>query len=348
LLLFAVVLARFCFYDLWRQFYGGASAAELTTSAYLRTLLERLVAFGIPIASFAIAYRMLAAPPAAAAAAGERLVERSNDVRSWLPNSLALRTLLFAGVAMAFLYLHLELNRTAGHFFAPARLPILTVLWIALCALLMAEYLRSRHPVALVMAALACVAVLGKLFFIDLPSWGMSPRLLYSQPYSFLDALMRLIDFAAIVGFFGGAYAVFQRRETAEDLRSMLGFTCLAMLFIYLTLEVNSYLHQYHEGLQAGGVSILWALFALVLIVRGIARNVAVVRYLGLGLFAIVAGKVFFNDLASLDQFWRIIAFVILGILLIAGSFVYLKYRDKFTLSGEAAPSDLAGSEVKP
>ena len=121
----------------------------------------------------------------------------------------------------------------------------------------------------------------------------------------------------------------------------MLGFASLAMLFIYLTLEVNTFLHEYVPGMQSGGVSILWSLFALVLIFRGIARNVATVRYLGLALFAIVAWKVFFVDLAQLDQFYRIVAFLLLGILSIVGSFAYLKYRDTFVVHPTGEKGDL-------
>jgi uncharacterized membrane protein len=85
------------------------------------------------------------------------------------------------------------------------------------------------------------------------------------------------------------------------------------------------------DGLRPGGISILWAVFALTLIIRGIAHNAAPVRYLGLALFLVTSFKVFFYDLNSLDQFYRIIAFILLGALLLAGSFVYLKYREKFT-----------------
>jgi uncharacterized membrane protein len=65
------------------------------------------------------------------------------------------------------------------------------------------------------------------------------------------------------------------------------------------------------------------------------------VRYLGLGLFAIVVWKVFFLDLSQLDQIYRIVAFLLLGILVLAGSFVYLKYRDSFatTIVEDEAPS---------
>ena len=43
-----------------------------------------------------------------------------------------------------------------------------------------------------------------------------------------------------------------------------------------------------------------------------------------------VGVKVFFVDLASLDQFYRIIAFILLGVLVLCGAFLYLKYRQTF------------------
>ena len=53
-------------------------------------------------------------------------------------------------------------------------------------------------------------------------------------------------------------------------------------------------------------------------------------RFTGLGLFTVVGFKVFFSDLASLDQFYRIVAFIVLGILILSGAFLYLKYRQTF------------------
>ena len=129
------------------------------------------------------------------------------------------------------------------------------------------------------------------------------------------DALLRLVDFGAVAGFLAAAYAFLAGNKLVGTVRSVLGYTCVAMLFVYLTLEVNTALHEYLPEMQSGGVSILWSLFALVLIFRGIARRVAPARYLGLALFAIVTWKVFFVDLAQLDQFYRIVAFILLGIL---------------------------------
>ena len=58
-------------------------------------------------------------------------------------------------------------------------------------------------------------------------------------------------------------------------------------------------------------------------------------RLAGLTLFVVVAAKVFFSDLAHLHQLYRIVAFLALGALLLAGSFVYLRFRQRFTVSTE-------------
>ena len=59
-----------------------------------------------------------------------------------------------------------------------------------------------------------------------------------------------------------------------------------------------------------------------------------------------VVSKVFLVDLATLDSFYRIIAFIVLGIVVLAGSFVYLKFRDSFTLEPAAGPGAELGRDV--
>ena len=61
-------------------------------------------------------------------------------------------------------------------------------------------------------------------------------------------------------------------------------------------------------------------------------------RYLSLTLFTVVGGKVFFSDLAQLDPIYRIIAFLILGVIVLCGSFIYLKYRP--APAGQGTPAE--------
>ncbi len=84
-------------------------------------------------------------------------------------------------------------------------------------------------------------------------------------------------------------------------------------------------------------MSILWSLFAIGCLLGGIWKHVRALRYAALALFAIVGWKVLFSDLVRLDPLYRIIAFIILGVLVLCGSFIYLKYRSTFDSQRESA-----------
>lgn len=324
--LYGIVLFRFGVFDLPNHFLTAPSAANMAVSQYLNQLLERLVMFGVPIASIGGAYWLLARP----AADGNRLVDRSNDISGWIREAWAVRLAVGLSVAMLFVYLHLELNRTFGYFYQPLNLPLLTLLWLAMCGVLLYESTINKHGAIRGLLALFVAGLLLKLFAFDLPGWQVTDQMLYGGSYSFRDASFRLLDFGAVVGFFTAAYALLVGKPHSRSVGIFFGFAGLSLLFVYLSLEVNSFLFHYVPGLRTGGVSILWSIFALALILRGIWRNIKVLRYIGLMLFAIVAWKVFFVDLSQLDQLYRIVAFLILGVLLLFGSFIYLKYRDSF------------------
>jgi uncharacterized membrane protein len=227
-------------------------------------------------------------------------------------------------------FLHLELNRSLLYLCDPLRLPILSMLWIALCGLLVYEYLA--RPSQLVLGALVVfvAALVVKLFAFDLPFWHVKGMQLYAGDYSFLDAGMRLIDFGAIIAFLYCGFRLLVGDVRAKQAGQVLGCTALAMLFVFLSLEVNTFLGHYVDKLRPGGVSILWSLFAVGMLLGGIWKNLRGLRYVALGLFAVVTWKVFFSDLARLGQIHRIVAFAVLGILVLSGSFIYLKYRHAF------------------
>ncbi|MGB6482091.1 MAG: DUF2339 domain-containing protein [Candidatus Acidiferrales bacterium] len=98
---------------------------------------------------------------------------------------------------------------------------------------------------------------------------------------------------------------------------------------IALSLEIWDFLGRTH-GLgienwlaQQLGLSMLWTLYATLLILIGMARRAAILRWQALTLFAIVAVKVFLYDLSTLSRFYRIVSFLVLGVLLLAVSFLY-------------------------
>ncbi len=71
------------------------------------------------------------------------------------------------------------------------------------------------------------------------------------------------------------------------------------------------------------GLSLLWLLYASVLITAGVRRKAAALRWQALILFGIVVMKVFLFDLSFLERFYRIVSFVVLGVVLLVVSFLY-------------------------
>jgi uncharacterized membrane protein len=78
-----------------------------------------------------------------------------------------------------------------------------------------------------------------------------------------------------------------------------------------------------HSLAQELALSVLWIVYAFVMLVVGVLRKEAVVRWQGLGLLCIAIVKVFFADLTFLDRLYRIASVLVLGLVLLAVSFFY-------------------------
>lgn len=74
-------------------------------------------------------------------------------------------------------------------------------------------------------------------------------------------------------------------------------------------------------------ISVTWALYATGLVVVGLYRRYAPIRYFGIALFGITIVKVFFRDLADLERIYRVLSIMGLGVLLLLTSYLYQRMR---------------------
>lgn len=84
---------------------------------------------------------------------------------------------------------------------------------------------------------------------------------------------------------------------------------------------------------QQLALSILWIIYASVLLAFGIIRKSAAARWQGLVLLGFAVAKVFLFDLQLLTRFYRIVSFLVLGLVLMVVSFLY-QHRSR---SGESS-----------
>ena len=73
------------------------------------------------------------------------------------------------------------------------------------------------------------------------------------------------------------------------------------------------------------GLSVLWTLYAAVTLAWGFLRRSTALRYAALGLFALVIVKVFIVDLASVKTLYRMLSFLVLGVVLLLVGLLYQK-----------------------
>ena len=89
--------------------------------------------------------------------------------------------------------------------------------------------------------------------------------------------------------------------------------------------------------------SALWMAYGAMLMIVGFLRRSAFVRWQALILIAVTIVKVFVYDVSQLDRAYRIVSFIVLGILLLAISFVYQRDWLPLSAKGKSQPASEGG-----
>jgi uncharacterized membrane protein len=110
--------------------------------------------------------------------------------------------------------------------------------------------------------------------------------------------------------------------KVAFDLLFYLSLLWIVSSELITWLDMQKFAQSYKLGL-----SVLWGIYALLLIVLGIWKEKKHLRIGAIALFTVTLIKLFFYDISHLDTVAKTIVFVSLGILLLIISFLYNKYK---------------------
>jgi uncharacterized membrane protein len=129
----------------------------------------------------------------------------------------------------------------------------------------------------------------------------------------------------------------------------LLAPLALALLFGLLTGETQAaFSRAAREAASAGdaegalrarrqgglAVSVLWTVFATGLLSAGLGLRSRPLFYAAYALFAATAAKVVLVDLATLPTLYRMLSFLALGVLLLAGAWLNLRFRERLFAPG--------------
>ena len=224
----------------------------------------------------------------------------------------------------------------------------ITLAWAAEGVVLLGLGLRMASPLARAGGYGVIGLAVGRLFVRHLPL----------HPHAFVPVMNPAFGtwLAVVVALALALWLSRGARGRGESPDRLVGGVAtaltLALLFGLLTGEAHDAFAQraataarlgdtaaVQQARLAGGlaVSVLWSVFATALLAAALGLRSRPLFYTAYGLFGVAAAKVVLVDLAQLETIYRILSFLALGVLLMAGAYLNIRFRARL-MPREALP----------
>jgi uncharacterized membrane protein len=143
-----------------------------------------------------------------------------------------------------------------------------------------------------------------------------------------------LLNARAITGLYVVALLYFAAWKGEALERAALVISSSVLTVIVISTEIISFWNLRSEIADARVaremmLSASWVAYAAVLVVLGMRRKYAPIRYFAIVLFGIALLKVFFVDLETLGGIYRVAGFLVVGLILLVVSFLYQRNAAK-------------------
>ncbi len=214
------------------------------------------------------------------------------------------------GVAVFYISLYFGLDELRGEYQSAAfAVCLLSALFVAFL------FLAARWDRNLLLAFNAAWAII---------SAGLILHHVYPNVFAGFVLVLAIVHFALA-----------SRQHTRlRDTSYLVGHACLLVSVVewLLTWIGRDVAQGDRLNIGSESLSFLFAIYAVIMIALGFAKRRAIDRLLGLLAIGFVVLKLYFYDIWLLDRLYRISAFVALGFLLLAASYLYSRWKDKLDL----------------
>jgi hypothetical protein len=314
----------------WRRGYEGSAAASAGLMA--AALIERFSGTNLALAllmegelvvlaGFALRNRLLHRIGGVvlalafcrlffeAVSTSRRITVAGVSLQSWTPLALLMAAVFVAN----------RLTRKEGPIYGAATS-------VLLAAVIEAEFDRYRASAAWAVLTVAALAVGIHRNLIDLriqAYFGVLATFIRAAAVNVAaaDTVAATTPAAVVVAlFYAGqallAGAAYGQLEGKAKICLSLAATGLLTILLF-------------DAVEGGLLTVALGFEAAVLLAAGFAARERVLRLSGLVIFLLCIGKLFAYDLRELDTLSRILSFVVLGVMLLAASWVYTRFREK-------------------
>jgi uncharacterized membrane protein len=177
-------------------------------------------------------------------------------------------------------------------------------------------------------SAVVFTLALGRFLFLDTP-WGRRPVFMPVFNRYFLGML-------ALVACLAGAAYLYRRSDAALKI-GLLAFAVFWLgssfeAYTYFSARAGAMKYVTEGGIEAArrlawagqlALSLLWSVYAGALTAAGFRYKVRALRIAGLVLFGLTLCKALIVDISVLREFYRIVALLILGLILLGVAWKY-------------------------
>jgi uncharacterized membrane protein len=160
---------------------------------------------------------------------------------------------------------------------------------------------------------------------------GLRPALeRWDQP---VVTVWPVLNLAALAGVLLIVLLVLGRRWVREEMRRAMLLAAGVVAFAlanFETLRAVDYSSASFADFATAKVvalSVLWGVIGLGSVVVGFSRRWRELRYAALGLLGVTLVKILFVDLANVRPVYRILSFLVVGVMLLCVSFVYHRHE---------------------
>jgi uncharacterized membrane protein len=237
------------------------------------------------------------------------------------PEAVEIINLLHIAIAIAFVTIAIPLKASA-HW--------ITIGWMVESAVLLFIGVRTRTEFLRYFAAITLVLGIIRLLFLD----NFQVDTLVFNP--------RFGTYMVALAVLGGILAWGSRCANVLEIPfvKLAGVLFNVLALVSLTLEASDYfgrqIAKWQRSHQVGfpplqqiefsrhfSYSAIWLAYGACLMAFGFWRRSAFIRWQALALIAFTIGKVFLYDVSALQQGYRVLSFIGLGVVLMAISYVY-------------------------
>ncbi|MHC4327086.1 MAG: DUF2339 domain-containing protein [Planctomycetota bacterium] len=124
----------------------------------------------------------------------------------------------------------------------------------------------------------------------------------------------------------------------------------IALLFALLSGETYLYFRgtiadpERARWVSQMSLSVTWGAYAIAMLAIGFWRKVRSLRLTALGLFGLTALKLVLIDMAKVQEVYRIVSFLVLGVLMIGASYLYHRVEKQLSMSSASRDSQRSGN----